>query len=504
MAISIERYVDITSGVIGAQAVAERELVGLRFTTDTKVPTDKVVTIENQADAISLFGSASDESKFAGIYFGYISPAPVSQASKMRFAAWADVARAARIYGAEKAFTVGTFTPVVDGAINLTIGAYQTTVTGITLAAVVTLADVASAIQVAIRAETGGGIDWTGATVTYNATESSFELVGGQAGNASIAVGVAATGTDLAPLIGWSDASAILSPGADAEDPLDALLRLEQITDSFGSFSYGATIDDAQALAVAQYNAGLNVKYQFYVSVTLADYSTYSAALTGIQSCGLILNETAGQFKEALPAAIMAATNYRRRNAAVNYMYRTGPGLTADVSTNALANALDALRVNYYGETANAGQKISFFQRAFLQGLATSPLDMAVHANEQWLKAFLTARLLSLQLTLGRIPANDEGRGLVMAQVMEGVDLAKFNGTILIGKRLTTAQQLAVTQLTGDTEAWRDVQTNGFWLDVEIVESTVQSGATEYTAQYTLAYAKGDVVRKIEGSHNLL
>jgi hypothetical protein len=200
----------------------------------------------------------------------------------------------------------------------------------------------------------------------------------------------------------------------------------------------------------------------------------------------------------------MAATNYQRRNATVNYMYRQVPGMAADVSSNADANTYDAMRISYYGETASAGQKIAFFQRGYLQGGATAPLDMNVHANEQWLKAFLTARLLSLQLSLGKIPANNDGRGMVLGQLVEGANLAKFNGTISIGKELTTAQQIAVTQLSGDPDAWRDVQINGFWADVAIVSRTGESGATEYVAQYALAYSKNDVVRKVEGSHNLI
>ncbi len=184
-------------------------------------------------------------------------------------------------------------------------------------------------------------------------------------------------------------------------------------------------------------------------------------------------------------------------------MYRQGP-FTADVTSDAQADTLDAIRVNYYGETASAGQKLAFFQRAFLLGGATAPLDMNVHANEQWLKAYLTAAFLSLQLSLGKVPANEEGRGFILAQVIDGVNLAKLNGTISVGKTLTTAQQIAITQLTGDPDAWREVQTNGFWADVRIVPVTGPSMVTEYVAQYTLAYAKNDVVRKVEGSHNLV
>lgn len=503
MSISIDRYVSITSGVIGAQAVAQRELVGMRFTTDLKVPVDAVITVDSDG-AIDYFGASAPETVFANQYFSYVSPAPASRAARLRFGAWANVDRAARVFGAGTSTLIGDLTVISTGSINLTLGDYQTTVSAIDLTEDVTFADVAATIQAAIRAVTAGGAAWTTATVTFDALAGAFNLVAGTAGDAAVSVASSITGTDLSQLIGWRNTGTIYSPGLDAESPLEAFRRVEQITDSFGSASFGASITEAQAVALAQYIAAQNVKYQFYVPVTADNEASFYAALKDIQSTGLILNGTAGQYKESIPAAIMAATNYDRRNATVNYMYRQVGGMTADVTTDAVADDYDTKRISYYGETSSAGQKLAFFQRGFLQGTATSPVDMNVHANEQWLKAYLTARLLSLQLSLGKIPANNEGRGIVLAQVVDGVNLGKFNGTISVGKNLTTAQQIAVTQLTGDPEAWRDVQINGYWADVAIVEQTGPSGATEYVAQYTLAYAKNDVVRRIEGSHNLI
>lgn len=501
MSISIDRYVSITSGVIGAQAVAERELVGLRFTTDPRVPVDAVVTVDKD-DAAGYFGAAAPETVFANQYFGYISPAPASQATRLRFGAFAEVARAPRVYGAKGSYTLGSFTTITSGRLNLTLGATTFELIGINLSAALSLADVASAVQAAIQAHVAGGAVWTAATVTYDAVGGAFNLVGGTTGNAAIDVNPVSAGVDVGLALGWLNVLAIMSPGSAIQTPLQALQAAEQITDSFGSFSFGAAVSVAQALAVASYNAALNIKYMYLQPVTSVTAQDYFAALSSTASVGLVLNGVSGQFKESIPAAIMASTNYQRRNATVNYMYRQVSGMTADVTTDTAANTFDAIRVNYYGETASAGQKLAFFQRGYLMGGATAALDMNVHANEQWLKAFLTAALLSLQISLGKIPANNDGRGLVLASVVDGVNLAKFNGTISVGKVLSTAQQIAVTQLTGDPEAWRDVQTNGWWADVRIVE--VPGLPVEYKAIYTLAYSKNDVVRKIEGSHNLV
>lgn len=494
MSISIERYVSITSGVAGAQAVAQRELIGLRFSTDPRVPVGAHVVVANAADTADYFGTSSDEYKFAVQYFGYTSPAPASRAEKLRFAAHVDVARPARIYGEDVATALAEFQAVTAGALTVTLTGVTANLTGINLSTAASLADVATAVTTAIAGEFAGSV------VSYDALSGSFNLVTASTGAADISV----TSTALSELLGWG-AGAILSPGSAGLSPVESLQAAEQVTDSFGSFSFGATLTTAEIVEVATYNASLNLKYMYLQSVTTATAQAVSAAVLGIPSVGLVLNATAGQYKEAVPQAIMAATNYSRRNATVNYMFRQlGALLTADVTTDAGANLYDGLRVNYYGETASAGQKIAFFQRGFLCGGATDALDMGVHANEQWLKAYLTARLLSLQLSLGKIPANNEGRGYVLAQVTDAANLAKFNGTILPGKTLTTAQQISTTQITGDADAWRDVQINGYWADAAVVERTGEAGVTEYVIQYTLVYSKNDVVRKIQGSHNLI
>lgn len=505
MPISIDRYVDITSGVIGASAVAQRELVGLRFTNDPHAPIGAILSFNSATEVAAYFGSSSPEAVFAAQYFGYISPAPASQAQTLRFAAWANVSRPPTIYGASGTYTIDDFNGIDDGALNLSLGGESFILTGIDLTSAANLAAVATAVQTAIRAHTAGGTQWTGATVSFGGVNSQFNLIGGTDPTAEISVAVAGTGSDLGLLMGWLDSGTIFSPGSVPQSPLQALQAAEQITDSFGSFSYEPPVSVELALAVAQYNASLNVKYMYLQSVAKDTAEDYYAVLQGLASVGLVLDAKDGEYKVALPQAIMAATNYDRRNATVNYMFRQGSYSSPyDVSTDLEANEFDAMRVNYYGETSSAGQRLAFFQRGLLMGGATAPLDMNVHANEQWLKAYLTAKLMDLQLSLGKIPANGEGAGYVLAQVVGAANQAKFNGTISVGKTLTVAQQIAITQLTGDTDAWREVRTNGFWSDVTIVERTGPSNVTEYVAQYTLAYAKNDVVRKIEGSHNLV
>lgn len=500
MPIKSTLYVNITSGVIGAAAIAVQELTGRRFSTSPLIPSSSVVSVLN-GGAQDYFGASSDEAKFASQYFSYVSPPPASRAKNLQFAAYAPSGRAPTLFGATNQTPITEFQAITAGTLSIQLGATPLTVTGIDLSAELSYAAIASELQSAIRAAGSANPQYSAAVVEY--LNGKFSVYGGVMENAE-AVYFSSQNQDVGALMGFGDIGAVASDGLSAQTPLQAFMLAEQVSDSFGSATFsdlGITL--AQAKELAQYVFSQNVKYQLYLSVTRANYQAWFDELSAIGSTGLILNVTAGEYKESLPMAIMAATDYTRRNATLNYMFRQS-GLTFDVNTTAEALELDARRVNYYGNTAVAGQQIRFFQRGFLLGGATDPLDMNVHANEQWLKAYMTSRILSKNLTTNQIPANNDGRADILGIVVDGAEQGKRNGTIRVGKDLTVAQKIALTDLTGDPDAWHDVQTNGYWADVTIVPVVQPSGVTEYVAKYTLAYSKNDVVRSIEGSHNLI
>lgn len=510
MPISINRYVDITSGVAGAQSVPDRSLCGLRFTTDPRVPVDSVVTFTGDiaAEALTYFGSQSKDYDWSAQYAAYVSPAPASRAKILRFAAYVKQDRAARIFGKSLTQNLSDLKLITSGSLNLTLGETTKELTLLNFADATTLADVASTLQTAIRLEADTAA-WATATVEFDAPSNAFNLVGGTLVKCPVGVLASTAPSDISAAIGWGF-GAVMSPGSESLSGLDSLAAAESVTDSFGTFSFNPALPIVEAKQVATYNAGLNVKYQYYHTVSLLEASTHAGELRAMASCGVILNVRPGEYKESLPAAVSAAVDFDRTNAVVNYMYRQGPfpgdPITGenDVHDNTTASGLDTLRVNYYGTTAKAGQKISFFQRGYLMGGPTAPLDMSVHLNEQWFKSALQSDLLGAQLSLSQISADDQGRGAIIALLDPRIEQGKRNGTIRVGKTLTALQQIAITDITNDPDAWRDVQNSGVWRDAAIVSYVGESGVTEYKVVYTVVYSKNDVVRKIEGSHNLI
>lgn len=502
MSISIKRYVDIQSGVGAAVTVAQRDLIGRLFTSNPKVPADAVVEFDTLDDVALYFGGASEEYKRAAFYFGFVSKS-IASPRKLSFARWAKVASEARIYGGVVTASVADFVALgAAGAITIRVGGQDATVTNADFTGDVSYADVAGSLQTAIRAEAGS--QFAAATVTYDAPTRSFVFKSTEQEAADISI------TDpgnLAGPLGWTTAASpdpVFSPGVDLTPIPDALSASVGLSNNFGSFAFVDDLSNDEAADASAWNAARNVEFMFCVGVAdLTAAATLVADVSGNGGTAITVAPNAGEYDELVPMAILAATNYDLRNSAQNYMFQKA-NLTPKVSTNAEADSFDQIRVNYYGVTQTAGQLIAFYQRGLLMGTDASPLDMNTYANEIWLKDAAQSAIMGLLLALPRVPANAEGRGQVMAILQDPIDRALRNGTISVGKPLTTQQKVFVGQVTGDPLAFHQVQTIGYWLDAVVEPFTGEGGNTEFRIVYVLVYSKDDAVRKVEGTHVLI
>lgn len=503
MAVSQTRYVDITSGVGAATTVAQRQLIGRLFTDNPLLPPQTYLEFSSADDVGAYFGLASNEYLRAQFYFSWVSK-NITQAPLISFARWVDTAQAAVIYGAQATYALATFTAVTTGALNLTIGALQATLTAINLSAAGSLAAVASDIQTVIRAHTAGGADWTNSTVSFDAVNSRFNFVGGVAGPEDLVVGVAGSGVDLAPLLGWSQATAIVGQGSAVETVTQTLTTSAGLSNNFGSFLFIPALNQAEVVLAATWNDGQNVLYQYMVPVTASTAVGIQGAIESFAGCAITLAPISTQYPEMVPMIILAATNYNAINSVQDYEFQLGfPGLSPSVLDDTDADTYDALGINYYVQTQNAGQFINFYATGVLTGTATDPVDQNVYANEQWLKSALAAQLMTLLLDLAVVSANTQGVGQITGVLQSVIQQALTNGTISVGKTLDEIQQLYITNATGSNTAYITVQSQGWWLNVVIVPFVVDD-VTKYKAVYTLIYSKDDVIRFIQGSDVLI
>lgn len=506
MSISIKKYVDLTSGVGAGAAVKERELILRLFTKNPLVQAGTVVEMTSPNDVISKFGATSEEALRAGTYFGFVSKL-ITKAKKISFATYADPTTdsAPSIVGGTPESTVATWKAITDGAVRIEVGKSDYLLKGMSFGSVNDLAGVATKIQAELRKTLGG------ATVTFDAINTKFmaSFIGHDAPAAVsvIAVGTG-NGTDLADNLGWTEAKgATFGPGTKATTAVDYVNDADLISDNYGSIAFvGQDFDLATWVELAKWVNSQNVKYMLLVPVTLANWAAWYEALQSYSGVALtIVDDLNTEHDEDIPGIILGATDYNVRNAGQNYMFQQIPGITPKVVDNELANAIDnGSRVNYYGRTMNAGQNISFYQNGYLCGTSTAPIQMNVHANEQWLKSACTADMMQFLLNMPIVPATDEGRSMVLAVLQDDVDRALFNGTIKPGKALNIDQKLYINQVTGDMLAWHQVQDIGYWMDATVIEEAQQNGTIKYIIDYTLLYSKADAVNKITGRHILV
>ncbi len=511
MSINISRYVNITSGLAGVSQIGQRSLGALVISINPLVPSGGVLNFTSAAAVGTYFGTASGEYARAVYYFSFVSK-NTTQPQVLSFWFWNnDAATGSLIFGAPATYALSTFTAVTTGDFTLTMGGFTDHLTAIDLSGAASLAAVAADIQTKIRAFSGGGTAWTGATVTYDSTRGCFDLASGMTGADTISV-TAGTTTDVAGLLGWLPSAAavpaILSNGTAAQTLTANLNLLLTTSNNFGSFCLGASsiITEANVDAAANWNYSLtpNVQFLFCWPVSAANAATWQASIAGVGGhAGTLQSPVTGQYPEMFPMAILAATNYQTRNSVQNYMFQQS-NLTPSVTTDAGANTYDALSLNYYGQTQTNGQIIDFYQRGVMSGGQPSdPSDINVYANEMWLKSAMSASFMNLLLALAQVSANNTGRSQLIAAAQAVITQALFNGTISVGNAITTEQQLAITNATGDPNAWQKVQTSGYWFDV-VFETYVVNNQTEYKAVYTLIYAKDDVIRLVNGTDILI
>ncbi|MNE07197.1 hypothetical protein D3C80_998050 [compost metagenome] len=419
---------------------------------------------------------------------------------------WHPAAVPPAIYGSGIVGGVAPFAAITAGTLTFDISGVQVVISTIDLSTATTFADVASLLQTEIRTSLNPQL--ATCLVQYETNRGLFIITGAVATPGETLSAVPGGVADISTLVGWSTGLQVEQIGAAAQTSTQAVSQSADEDDNFGSFAFtGTTLPvDADIPTIAAWNHAQNNKFIYCVPAVSANAASLSAALVGFSGTALTLVPGAASpddHAETIPAEILASTNYNRPAASQNYMFYRFGNRAATVNSNANADLFDGLRVNYIGQTQTAGTKIAFYQKGFLMGDATAALDMTVYAGEMWLKDAITSTVLGGFLALPGLPANSTGRITLLSLIQGPIDQALANGVISVGKTLDATQKTYITQITANADAWRQVESKGYWIDAAII-ATVESGVTVYTAQYVLVYGKNDQIRKVTGSDILI
>lgn len=501
--ISQGRYIRIVSGVGAGAAVAQRKLI-LRIITQSLAIPPGIIIEFGDADAVSsYFGAGSEEARRATAYFQFISKSIVSP-SAISFVRWVATPIAPMVVGDSFQKTLSQFAGFTAGLLQINVGNLPVQITGIDLSAATDLTNVASIIQTSIRTSTDPQL--VTATVTYNSNTNQFVLSGAVPGSGSISVTPSEVVGDLSVALGWASANTVLVAGQAADLPETAIAKSAAVSNNFGSFVFTSNIasplTNDQIAAVSRWNAAQNNSYLYSIPTLASNAGTLFGLIKGNSgsAISILSNVAANDFIEQSPCEILAATNYNDVGATQNYMFYQFAGRNITVSDDTTADTLDKVRANYIGVTQEAGQQLAFYQRGVLCGGSNDAVDMNVYGNEMWLKSAITSNILTLLIASPDLPASPDGAASVLGAMQPTLTLAGDNGTFTSGKTFTPVQQQFITRTTNDKNAWRQVQTLGYWITVTFSSYVnANNGLTEWKATYKLIYSKGDSIRFVDG-----
>ena len=506
--INQSRYVLITSGVGAGAVVAARKLILRLITQSGAIPPGIVAEFGNPESVGAYFGMTSEEYRRAQAYFGFINKS-IKKPEMISFARFVSADIAPMIIG-DSDKKDGRFTGVTAGTLTLAVGGAPIVVSAVNTSTATNLTEVAALIQTAVRAAPGANVQLATAVVTFNTNTNQFILAGGVVGSGTITPTPTGTPADLAPLLGWVGNGMVTTAGQVADTPAVAVAKSASISNNFGSFAFcngTAPLANSDIADIALWNHSQNNMYLYSVITLRSNMAALYALVKGYSGCAINISSSplSTDFIEQSPCEIMASTDYSRPAAAQNYMFYQFGARTVTVTDDAGANLADASRCNYIGVTQAAGQPLAFYQRGVLCGDATAATDMGVYSNELWLKSDITASLFSLFLAMPIVPADIQGQGQILAVIQSSIDKARDNGVISIGKTLIVIQKQYITAISADENAWRQIATIGYWLDVNFTSApNPNSGIVEWQANYVLLYAKKDSIRKVVGSNILI
>lgn len=306
MAISITKYINIQSTKIGASQVIRKDMILRLFTNNALIPPQTLITFSTADEVGTYFGTSSEEYTRAVFYFSFVSKNK-SRPQKIQYARFCQTASLPKIFPLQNNGSVlANWTSISTGAFTLTMGGYTATMSALDFTGAANLAAVATIVQTAIQAKTGGGAAWTTATVAYSSSYGGFILTGGTGTTVSqpVIVNTPASGVNITGigLLGWLPQEivtsssyvpgAIWASGSDEETITQALTASVNASSNFASilFLNNLNLTLADVTEGATWNKTQNNEYCFLNGLTSANVSTWYAALNAIGGLGLTIS----------------------------------------------------------------------------------------------------------------------------------------------------------------------------------------------------------------------
>ena len=493
MAIPASDLVKIMPRVL---AGAGQDLVfnGLFLTGSELAPVHGLLTFYSAEGVADYFGDTSNEAAAAAVYFGGYNNSLTKPQSVFFYRA--NTEAVAAFHRGGKAPALSVITAITAGTFEASIGTESVSLSGVDLSGAASYSAAAATLQTALRAGgTGGAV--TGATVTYSSVTGSFTVT---AGTAADGVNLEVTGGTVAEALGFGNAGAVVSAGADAETWTQILNTVAAQSQNFATFTTVTELTSAaDALTIAgwvqtQYNNGsqfLHVLWTTDTAVTVSgDTTSPVAQVREIEPEGVAA--VYGGIKYAafiMGSAASIAWDYA--NSTITFAFKAQAGLGANVQDQAVAAVLKAGKINFMGNYATRNDDFVFLQTGACFG-RFAWID--TYLNATWLNSALQTQIMAGFEMAPRVPYTDAGYTMIRAWVQDVADRAINNGVIDLGVSLSQTQKAELMREAG-VDITTELYNSGYYL--QIVDAPAATRQARESPACNFWYTYGGSVHRL-------
>jgi hypothetical protein len=483
--------VSVTPGVISAGGSA-LDLNGLVLTTNTRVPIGSVLSFPSALAVASYFGATANEANIANIYFGGFANSNVKPGAIL-FSQYPTAAVASYLRGGNISGLTLTQLQALSGTLSISVNGTVKTSSTISLSAVTSFSDVATAIQ--------AGFTSPGFTVAYDSVSGALVFTNSTTGATSTLT--FATGTLSTSLMLTAATGAVLSQGAVAATPAAAMNSIVSQTTNWASFMTAFDPDggsgNTQKQAFAAWNNAQGNNYLYAAWDTDITPTQSTAATTSLgyilkqnQSSGTaVIYEATDLGLAAFLCGAIASIDFSQTNGRSTMAFKAQAGIGPSVTNQTAAANLIANGYNFYGTYATANDQFTFFYPGSVSG-EFAWIDSYV--NQIWLNNGFQLALMSLLTQAKSIPYNAAGYALIRAACMDPINQGLNFGAFRAGVPLSAAQAAEVNNAAG-TAIDSTLSSQGWYL--QILPATPQVRAARGTPPMTFWYMDGGSVQQI-------
>lgn len=504
MSLPYSSVVEVSSVVSSPAFAVEKQHMLLAMTNDL-IPTGQAaIEFTSANDFRSCFGSDIPEFEQVRKYFGFLSKGGLAP-EKMIAARWYKTAAAPFVKGTKEAASLAEIKTVSEGSFGIDFNSKPFEVV-LDLSGVSSYSEAAAAIQAALRANTEGGEAYTAALCTYSSVTGGFIITSGACGCDATAAAVAAgtQGTDLSVMLGLKDA--VVSQGADAETYAEFCDRIYNANTAGFAITTMETPDAEEIEAAVSWLQPYSNSMKLVFNIReMTDAKRTAEKLQALGYSGYVIcYDPYGEYVNILDCAINATIDHQAVNGAVNFNFQQASGYTAitnlgtivDYQTGrtnlSLIGELDPLCISYvYSLGFGENEEVLYGKGLMANDFATE----GTHANEAWLVKDLQVNVVNALTSLNKIKLQgNDAVDLLSSVIMPSFEQGHVNGTIARGGKLSNTDKLNIVQNTGNSAAPDSVEQNGFYYQIESLNS---ADIAEKRVRVLVCYLSAGEVNKV-------